>query len=149
MSDPGFKAFPIFLPRQKKKHTSTHISSSLPVVRIQRYASGFTQVGVDEDTSLGGVHWGHRDGLVPGVGPVQVVLEPVQSQTHRGVQEWIHQRHLLGGVTGLVDEGTAGEGGDRKIEGVFSGEDNMEVIIYSKPAVIAKSMCCGGMLISW
>lgn len=48
-----------------------------------------------------------------------------------------------------MDEGTAGEGGDRKIEGVFSGEENMEVIIYSKPAAIAKSMCCGGMLISW
>lgn len=85
--------------------------SSLPVVRIQRYAPGFTQVGIDEDTSLGGVHRGHRDGFVSRVGPVQVVLEPVQSQTHRGVQERIHQRHLLGGVTGLMDEGTAGEGG--------------------------------------
>lgn len=92
---------------------NTLISSSLPVVRIQRYGPGFTQVGVDEDTSLSGVDWGHRDWFVSGVGPVQVVLEPVQSQTHGGLQERVQQRYLLGGVTGLVDEGTAGEEGGR------------------------------------
>lgn len=81
------------------------------MVRVQRDASGLAQVGVDQHASLGGVHGGHRDGLVSGVGPVQVVLEPVQSQTHRGVQQRVHQGHLLGGVTGLVDEGTAGERG--------------------------------------
>ena len=39
------------------------------------------------------------------------MLEPVQSQPHGGVQARIHQRNLLGGVTGLVDEGTAGDKG--------------------------------------
>lgn len=81
------------------------------MVGIQRNGPGFAQVGVDEDASLGGVHRGHGDGLVPGVGPVQVVLEPVQGQTHGGLQERVQQRHLLGGVAGLVDEGTAGGGG--------------------------------------
>lgn len=85
-----------------------HIPSHLPVVGVQRYAPGLAQVGADEDPPLGGVHRGHRDGLVPGVGPVQVVLQPVQSQAHGGVEPRIHQRHLLGGVAGLVDEGTAG-----------------------------------------
>lgn len=85
-----------------------HISSHSPVVGVQRYAPGLAQVGADEDPPLGGVHRGHRDGLVPGVGPVQVVLQPVQSQAHGGVELRIHQRHLLGGVAGLVDEGTAG-----------------------------------------
>lgn len=37
------------------------------------------------------------------------MLEPVQSQAHRGLQEGIHQRHLLGGVADLVNEGTAEE----------------------------------------
>ncbi|TNN81510.1 hypothetical protein EYF80_008282 [Liparis tanakae] len=45
-------------------------------------------------------------------GQAQVVLEPVQSQTHGGLQKRIQQRHLLGGVTGLVDEGTEDEGGE-------------------------------------
>ena len=80
------------------------------MVGIQRYGPGFTQVSVDENASLGCVHRGHGDGFVSGVGPVQVVLEPVQSQTHGGLQVWIHQWHLLGGVAGLVDEGTAGQG---------------------------------------
>lgn len=83
-------------------------SSSSPVVGIQRYAAGFAQIGADEDPPLGGVRRRHGDGLVPGVGPVEVVLEPVQGQTHRGVKVRIQQRHLLGGVAGLVDEGTAG-----------------------------------------
>lgn len=82
------------------------------MVRIQCDTPRFAQIGADEDASLGGVHRGHRDGFVSGVGPVQVVLEPVQSQTYRGVQERIHQWHLLGGVTGLMDEGT---GGGRRI----------------------------------
>jgi len=82
---------------------------------IQRYGPGFTQVSVDEDASLGGVHWGHGDGFVSGVGPVQVVLEPVQSQTHGGLQKRIQQRHLLGGVTGLMDEGTEDEGYFKKM----------------------------------
>lgn len=89
-------------------------SSSSPVVGIQRYAAGFAQIGADEDPPLGGVRRRHGDGLVPGVGPVEVVLEPVQGQTHRGVKVRIQQRHLLGGVAGLVDEGTAG-GGDTEI----------------------------------
>ncbi len=150
-----FQGISYCLPGQiKHTYASTHISSpSLPVVGIQRYGSGFTEVGVDEDAPLGGVHRGHRDGFVSGVGPVQVVLEPVQSQTHRRLQGWVHQRHLHGGVTGLMDEGTAREGGrvikgEREV-GVFWGEQNMQVIIYSKPAVIAKSMCRGGMLTAW
>lgn len=102
------KVFRVCFWTKKHTYTSTHISSSLPMVGIQRYGSGFTQVGVDEDSSLGGVYRGHRDGFVSGVSPVQVVLEPVQSQTHGGLQEWIHQRHLLWGITGLVDEGAAG-----------------------------------------
>lgn len=45
------------------------------------------------------------------------MLEPVQSQAHRGLQEGIHQRHLLGGVADFVDEGTAEEekGGNKNI----------------------------------
>lgn len=84
-------------------------------MRIQRYASGLAQVGADEHPPLGGVRRGNGDGLVSGVCPVKVVLEPVQGQTHWGVEVGIHQRHLLRGVAGLVDEGTAG------------GEENMAI----------------------
>lgn len=79
-----------------------------PVVGVQCDAAGLAQVGAEEDPPLGGVHRGHGDGLVPRVAPVQVVLQPVQRQAHRGVQPRVHQRHLLGGVAGLVDEGAAG-----------------------------------------
>lgn len=83
-----------------------------PVVWIQRYSSRFTEVGVDQDAPLGAVHWSHRDGFVSRICPVEVVLEPVQSQAHGGLQRWIHQRHLLGGVAGVVDESTAGKNED-------------------------------------
>lgn len=86
------------------------------MVGVQCYGPGLTEVGVDEDTPLGAVHRGHGDGFISRVGPVEVVLQPVQSQSHRGLQRRIHQRHLLGGVTGLVDEGTAGERGRQQGE---------------------------------
>lgn len=78
------------------------------MVGVQRDAAGLAQVVAEEDPPLGGVHRGHGDGLVPGVAPVQVVLQPVQRQTHGGVEPRVHQRHLLGGVAGLMDEGAAG-----------------------------------------
>lgn len=99
-----------------------HIPFPSPVVGVQRYGSGLAELGADEDASLGAVHRGHRDGLVARVGPVQVVLQPIQSQTHRRLKRRVHQGHLLGRVAGLVDEGTAGKGvglrvGGRRAEG--------------------------------
>lgn len=91
------------------------VASSSPVVRVQRYAPGLAQIGADERPPLGGVHRGDRDGLVPGVCPVKVVLEPVQGQTHGSVEVRVHQRHLLRGVAGLVDEGTVGGGGRTRV----------------------------------
>lgn len=77
---PGFEAPP------PPPDTRGDASSSSPVVGIQRYAAGLAQIGADEDPPLGGVRRGHGDGLVSGVGPVEVVLEPVQGQTHGGVK---------------------------------------------------------------
>lgn len=74
---PGFEAFP---------PSRVDASSSSPVVGIQRNAAGFAQIAADEDPPLGGVRRGHGDGLVSGVCPVEVVLEPVQGQTHGGVK---------------------------------------------------------------
>lgn len=78
------------------------------MVGIQRDAAGLAQVSADEDPPLSRIHRGHRDGLVTGVAPVQVVLQPVQRQPHGGVEPRVHQRHLLGGVAGFVDESAAG-----------------------------------------
>lgn len=49
MSNPGISIEFLI----KTEHTS---SFSLPTMGIHRYGSGFTQVRVDEDASLGGVH---------------------------------------------------------------------------------------------
>lgn len=62
------------------------MSSPSPVVGVQRDAPGLAQVGADEHPPLGGVHRGDGDGLVSGVCPVEVVLEPVQGQAHWGVE---------------------------------------------------------------
>lgn len=111
------------------------------MVGIQCYSSGFTKVSIDEDTSLGAVHWGHSDRFVTRVSPVQVVLEPVQSQAHRGLQGWIHQWHLLGGVIGFMDEGTVreeeggngGEGeGSSLMDGEYVGDNLLQTSYYCK-----------------
>ena len=63
----------------------------------------FAQVAVNQNRALPSVCCCHRDGSVAGVGPVEVVLHPVQSQALWRVQGRVDQGQLPGGVAGFVD----------------------------------------------
>lgn len=131
------------VPEKRMNHLKIrNWNKNLPMMWIQRDSSGFTKVTADEDTPLGAVYWRHRDGFVTRVRPVKVVLEPVQSETYRGLQGWVHQRHLLGRVIGLVDEGAVREGRRAKTSFWRWGFTASQPLLQSQCEV-------GGVLTTW
>lgn len=77
-----------------------------PLLRSHGDGPRLTQVSVDQDTPPAAVRRSHRDGAVTRVGPVEVVLDPVESQTLWGEQLRVDQSHVMCQVTRLVDVGT-------------------------------------------
>lgn len=76
--------------------------SDSPLVRIHRDGPWLAQLGGYQHFPLPAVTRGDGDALVARVGPVDVLVDPVDSQALGGVER-VDERHLFRRVTGLVD----------------------------------------------
>lgn len=90
-------------------HNSLHPSnfSHSPLVWIHCNGTRLAQLRVYQHFSLPAVCRGDRDALVAWVGPVNVLVDPVDGQALGGVER-VDESHLLRRVTGLVDVSTGG-----------------------------------------
>lgn len=82
----------------------------LPPRGIDSNGSWLTEVSVEKCPPPASICGGHWDGLVSGICPVDVFMNPVYCQTFRRVQLAVYQNHLLGCVTRFVNVGTAKTG---------------------------------------
>lgn len=73
-----------------------------PVVRVHGDGPRLAQLAGDQHFPLPAVTTGHGDALVARVGPVNVLVDPVDGQALGGVER-VNQRYLLRRVAGLVD----------------------------------------------
>lgn len=78
-----------------------------PSLWIHSDGPWFAQISVDQHTSPSAIRWSHRDGSVTRIGPVEVVLDPVQCQPLRGMKIWVDQSNVSRRVARLVDISTA------------------------------------------
>lgn len=81
--------------------------SHSPLVWIHCDGPWLAQVSAYEHFPLSAVSCGDGDAFVARVRPVDVLMDPVDSQALRGVK-WVDERHLLRWVTGLIDVSTVG-----------------------------------------
>lgn len=77
-------------------------------MRIHRDGPRLTQLGGDQNFPLPAVSRGYRDALVARVRPVDVLVDPVDSQAFGGVQR-VDESHLLRRIAGLVDVSAGGK----------------------------------------
>lgn len=73
-----------------------------PVVRVHDDGSRLAQLSRYQHFPLPAVSAGDGDALVARVGPVNVLVDPVDGQALRGVER-VNKRYLLCRVAGLVD----------------------------------------------
>lgn len=73
-----------------------------PVVRVHGDGSRLAQLSCYQHFPLPAVSAGNGDALVARVGPVNVLVDPVDGQALRGVER-VNKRYLLCRVAGLVD----------------------------------------------
>lgn len=83
-------------------------------MRIHRDGPWLAQLGGDQHLPLPAVARGDRDALVARVGPVDVLVNPVDSQTLGGL-EGVDESHLLRRVARLVDVGAGGGAEKRRV----------------------------------
>lgn len=77
------------------------------MVWIHRDGPRLAQLSGYQHFSLSAVSCGDGDALVARVGPVDVLVDPVDSQALGGVER-VNKHYLLRRVTGLVDVCTSG-----------------------------------------
>lgn len=80
-----------------------------PVVRVHGDGSRLAQLRGDQHFPLPAVPAGDGDALVARVGPVNVLVDPVDGQALGGVER-VNKRYLLRRVAGLVDVRAKREG---------------------------------------
>lgn len=90
-----------------------HLSAQIrpccsPLVWIHCDGPRLTQLSGDQNFPLPAISRGNRDALVARVSPVDVLVDPVDSQSFRGVQR-VNERHLLRRIAGLVDVSAGGK----------------------------------------
>lgn len=73
-----------------------------PLVWIHCDGPRLTQLRGDQNFPLPAISRGNGDALVARVSPVDVLVDPVDSQSFGGVQR-VDERHLLWRIAGLVD----------------------------------------------
>lgn len=126
--------------KEKKKHTSPleqwMVSSSTiyrlrhhssPLMWIHRDGPRLTQLSGDQNFPLPAISRGNRDALVARVSPVDVLVDPVNSQAFGGVQR-VDERHLLRRIAGLVDVSASGGG---------AKDSFVSTILFMPPKIVA------------
>lgn len=78
-------------------------------MRVHGDGSRLAQLRGDQHFPLPAVTAGDGDALVAGVGPVNVLVDPVDGQALGGVER-VNKRYLLRRVAGLVDVRAKGRG---------------------------------------
>lgn len=96
-----------YSPTLSKISTLNSISSNSPLVRIHCDGPRLAKLSGYQHFSLPTVSRGDRDALVARVGPVDVLVNPVNSQALRGLER-VDERHMLRGITCLIDVSTGG-----------------------------------------
>lgn len=85
------------------------------MVRVHGDGPRLAQLGRDQHLPLLAVSAGYGDALVARVGPVNVLVDPVDGQALGGLER-VNKRYLLRRVAGLVD--VRAEGGGEEEEEV-------------------------------
>ena len=85
-------------------------SLRLPPCGINSNGSWLTEVTVEKCPPPASICSGHWDGLVSGIRPVDILMNPVYCQSFRRVELAVYQNHLLSCVTRFVYVGTAKTG---------------------------------------
>lgn len=99
-----------------------------PSLRIHSDGPRLAQLGADQHVSPASIRGGHRDGSVARVGPVEVMVDPVQSQTLRGMQIRIDQGNVARRVACFVDVRTVERENTRD-------ESHSMIVISSEEAI--------------
>lgn len=111
-ADKRVKKFEDFIPPPPTYFLSLHRQSTVklfsPVVRVHGDGSRLAQLSGDQHFPLPAVSAGDGDALVARVGPVNVLVDPVDGQALGGVER-VNKRYLLRRVAGLVDVRAKGE----------------------------------------